>query len=194
VFGDGRIGPAEAVGQFGSELRAIGVAHDRRRHRRRPAEVVAFERLQQLVDVHPGKATDVARVVQVSRRWPHQHQRLEASRVAGTGKHADHRAHGVTDEDHVLELQLATDLQDILRVAIERAVLFAIVGSHIGPASADVIEQHDAEAVLEGRRHEAPHVLIAAETVREQHALVATAGDADVIALGDGHRSSRRAA
>ena len=43
-LGDLGIGAAEAVGQFFAQLRPVGIAHDRRRHRRRPAHVVVGEK------------------------------------------------------------------------------------------------------------------------------------------------------
>jgi hypothetical protein len=46
-----------------------------------------------------------------------------------------------------------------------------------------MIEQHDPEFVLEGGRDEAPHVLIAAEAMREDHGALAVAANLHVIAL-----------
>ena len=51
VLGDVGVGRAEAVGELLAELRLVGRAHDRRRHRARPSEVVAVERVEQAVDV-----------------------------------------------------------------------------------------------------------------------------------------------
>jgi hypothetical protein len=48
-----------------------------------------------------------------------------------------------------------------------------------------VIEQDDAVGLLEGRDDEAPHVLIAAEPVREYHRLFTAAANLNVIALAD---------
>ena len=49
------IGAAEALGELLAELGPVGVAHDHRRHRARPAEVVALERVEQLGDVGLGE-------------------------------------------------------------------------------------------------------------------------------------------
>ena len=73
----------------------------------------------------------------------------------------------------VAQLQLAADLDHIVRVSCQRAVFLRIVGREIGSAGADVIEQDRAEVLLERRRHEPPHVLIAAEPVREHHGALA---------------------
>ena len=59
--GDLRVGAAEARRQLLAELRPLGVAHDHRRHRARPAEVVAVQRLEQLVDVRLAEPADVVR-------------------------------------------------------------------------------------------------------------------------------------
>ena len=65
---DRRVGAAEAVRQLLAELGPVGVAHDHRRHRARPAEVVAVERVEQPVDVLAREAADVVAVVDVARR------------------------------------------------------------------------------------------------------------------------------
>ncbi len=54
--GDLGVGPAEAVRQLLAELRPLGVAHDHGGHRARPAEEVALERVEQLVDVRAAEA------------------------------------------------------------------------------------------------------------------------------------------
>ena len=61
LAGDLRVGAAEAVRQLLPELGPVGVAHDHRGHRARPAEVVAVERVEQLVDVGLAEPADVAR-------------------------------------------------------------------------------------------------------------------------------------
>ena len=81
VPGDLRVGAAEAVGQLLAELRAVRVAHDHRRHRARPAEVVAVERLEQPVDVLAAEAADVVAVVDVAGRGADQDQLGEALRL-----------------------------------------------------------------------------------------------------------------
>ena len=70
-----------------------------------------------------------------------------------------------------------------LRVAVERRVALGIVRGEIGLARADVVEQDDPVVVLERGRDEAPHVLVAAEAVREEHGLGAAAEDLHVVAV-----------
>ena len=169
VPGDLRIGAAEAVGQLVAELRPVGVAHDHRGHRARPAEVVAVQRLQQPVDVLGREPADVLAVVDVARRGTDQHQPAEALRLAIGGEHADHRADRVADEHDVRQVERVADLQDVVGVAAQVAVAVGVEGPEVRPAGADLVEQHDAVGGLEGRRDEPPHVLVAAEAVGEQH-------------------------
>jgi hypothetical protein len=97
----------------------------------------------------------------------------------------------VAHEDDVFELQLLADLQHILGVAVERAVFRPVVSRHVRGARADMVEEHHAEVVLEGRRDEPPHVLITTEAVREQHRFLAATGGPDVVACDDSHGHSR---
>ena len=57
------------------------------------------------------EAADVVGVVDVARRGPDQDQRAEPLGCLVRGEHADHRADRVADEDDVVELQLAADLE-----------------------------------------------------------------------------------
>ena len=50
-LGDFGIGAAEAVGQFLAEFGPVRIAHDRRRHLRRPAHVIGFKKLKKLLDL-----------------------------------------------------------------------------------------------------------------------------------------------
>jgi hypothetical protein len=103
---------------------------------------------------------------------------------------ADHGADGVTHEDRVLEPQFVADLQHVLGIAGERAVLAAVVSRVVGAAGADVIEEHDAVTVLEGGEHPAPHLLVAAEAMREHEWRAALSADRDVVPAQCRHRFS----
>jgi hypothetical protein len=46
-------------------------------------------------------------------------ERLEAVGFLIGGEHADHGAHGVTDEHHVRHIERPADLQDVAGVAVE---------------------------------------------------------------------------
>jgi hypothetical protein len=94
----------------------------------------------------------------------------------------------VPDEHHIGEAQLVADLEHVIGVALQRRIAVAAEGSNIRAAGADVIEEHDSVAVGERGPDVAPHVLIAAESVCEEHGL--SAGEpvlADVVAGGDAH-------
>ncbi|WP_261334157.1 hypothetical protein [Rhizobium leguminosarum] len=50
-----------------------------------------------------------------------------------------------------------------------------------------MIEQHCLEVGLKSRRHEAPHILVAAESMRKDHRTLAIAPDLNMISIDDGH-------
>jgi len=52
-------------------------------------------------------------------------------------------------------------------------------------AGADVVEKHNLEVIFELGRHETPHVLIAAEAVRENHSPVAASTHVDIVSCQD---------
>ena len=109
-----------------------------------------------------------------ARRGGDEHQRGEPRRLPLRCEHRDHRAHRVSDQNDVFEPQLVADLEHVARVALTRAVFVAIVRHRVGAARADVVEEHDSMRVLEGRRHVAPHVLVAAKAMRKQYGPRAT--------------------
>src|SRR5581483_9317850 len=114
-----RIGPAEAVRQLLAELGPVGAAHDHRRELRRPAEIVAVERLEEAFDVLAREAATVALLVDVPRRRPDEHELPEPVGLANGREDADHRAHGMPDEDDVPELELATDVEHVARIPVQ---------------------------------------------------------------------------
>ena len=79
-LGDLRIGAAEAVGQLLAQLGPVRIAHDRRRHLRRPAHVIGFQKLQQLLDLLRAEAADISFIVDVAGRGTDQHQLAEHAR------------------------------------------------------------------------------------------------------------------
>ena len=74
------------------------------------------------------------------------------------------------------------DIEDVVGVSVQPAVAIGVIGSEIGAASADVVEQNNAVIRLECGGDEAPHVLVAAEPMREHHRLGAGTGESHVIA------------
>ena len=87
----------------------------------------------------------------------------------------------------VAQVERVADVEHVLRVAVERRVALGVVRREVGLARADVVEQDDPVVVLERGRDEAPHVLVAAEAVGEQHRLRAARRNADVVAGDNGH-------
>ena len=79
----------------------------------------------------------------------------------------------MADEDDVRQVQLAADRQHVVCIAIERGVCCPVEGRGIGLPMPDMIEEDDLVPVLEGRRDEPPHVLVAAVAVGEDHGLLA---------------------
>ena len=82
-----------------------------------------------------------------------------------------------------LQAELAADLDDVVGISVERCILRRVVGGEIGLPGADMVEQHGPEIRLEGRRDEAPHVLIAAEAMGEDHRRLARPSHLDVVSL-----------
>jgi hypothetical protein len=72
-------------------------------------------------------------------------------------------------EDGVLEGQLVPDFDYVIRITGQRRIFAGVVSREVGAAGADMVEQHNSEVLLELRRYEPPHVLIAAETMGEDH-------------------------
>ena len=91
----------------------------------------------------------------------------------------------MADKHCVLQSQSTTDLHDVVGVAGKRRVLGLVIGRKVGSSRADVVEKHHLEVVFELRRHEAPHVLIAAEAVREDHRPVTASTHVDVVSRQD---------
>src|SRR6476659_3413993 len=91
----------------------------------------------------------------------------------------------MADEDHVMEIEGGDDFQHIASIAVEFAIAFRAVGAEVGLSPANVIEKDDAIMLLEGRRHEPPHVLVAAKSVGEEHRLGGMPENSDVVSSTD---------
>jgi hypothetical protein len=89
----------------------------------------------------------------------------------------------MSDEYRVLQAEFAADFDDVVGIAGQRRILGLVVGLEIRPASADVIENDRHVVFFELRSHEPPHVLVAAEPVREDHGPVAAAPNMHVVSL-----------
>ncbi len=135
------------------------------------------------------EAADVAgrRIVDVARRGRHEHERAESSGRRSAARTPTIGAHGMPDEHDVLERELVADVEDVLRVAVERAVAPGVVGRELRASVPDVVEQHDAVAIVERRVNVPPHVLVAPEAVGEHHRPDAATNDLDVVPFDDAH-------
>ena len=87
----------------------------------------------------------------------------------------------MADEDHRSGREGVEDLEQVVGVAMQAAILGAVVGGQVGAAAADQIEGKGAETILVGRREEAPHGLVAAEAVREYHGCRSGTRDTHVV-------------
>ena len=125
------------AGQLLPQLRAVRVAHDRRRHRARPAEEVALHRLQQLLDVRRAEAADVPVVVDVARRGPDQHQLADRLRRPRGREDADHRADRVARRTpRPASSSARQDLDHVVGVAVSERVALGVVGGEVRPSGA----------------------------------------------------------
>ena len=185
---DLRVGAAEALGQLLAQLGPVGVAHDRRRHRARPAEEVASIDSSSSSMSSRREAAGVALVVDVARRRADEHELAERAGRARGRQHADHRADGVADEDRVARGRAPRRSRRRRRRSRRARRSGRGRRREVRAAGPDVVEEHDAVVGLELRRHEAPHVLVAAETVREDdRAPVGLPADLDMVAGEDVH-------
>jgi hypothetical protein len=95
----------------------------------------------------------------------------------------------MADEDRPFETERRADLYDIVGVAREMGIFVAVVGREVRPAGTDMIEQDNAKLVLEVAGDVAPHILVAAETVREHYRALTGPEDLHIISL-DYHPSA----
>jgi hypothetical protein len=89
----------------------------------------------------------------------------------------------VADEHHVCELQLLQDLEQVVGVPVQRVVFREVVRLEVRPARAHVVEDDHAVVGEERGGDFAPHILVAAESVREDDRRAERiAGDGHVVA------------
>ena len=67
------------------------------------------------------------------------------------------------------KLQFTSDFHEVVGIAVKRSILRRIVGAEIRLSGANMIEENRSELAAELRLDEAPHVLIAAETMGKHH-------------------------
>jgi hypothetical protein len=145
--------------------------------------MIAVQEVEETVDILALEPADVITIVDVARRWTNQHEPLEAVRLLDGGENADHSAHRMADEDSVCQVELATDLQYVLRVAVQGIMPRPIISRGIRLPMTNMVEQNDLVAVRKGRRDEPPHVLVAAISVSEDHRLRTAPGNLNIVSL-----------
>jgi hypothetical protein len=162
-------------------------AHDHRRHAARPAQVVLVHGCRSGRRCPRGEAADVVAIVDVAgrgadhdlgrkalrrlRSWPAcRWWRRPNARPETTGPGPRRRGSRAGRRHGRAGWRIV-----------------AVVGRQVGLAAADQVVGEHAEAVFVDGREEAPHGLVAAETVDEHHGGRAFAGDADLVADLYGH-------
>ena len=83
MVGDRRVQPAEAALQFSRQLRRLRIAHQQRGERRSPGDLIAFQQIEEFLDVRQFKPAPVVSVVDKTRRGTHHDERFEEVRLAG---------------------------------------------------------------------------------------------------------------
>lgn len=79
------------------------------------------------------------------------------------------------DKNGIPEPQNVADFHEIRSIARQGCVLLGTICSEIGSAGAHMIEQDDFEAIFKLGSYEASHLLVASETVSENHGRAALA-------------------
>ena len=103
----------------------------------------------------------------------------------------------MADEDHRPAADGVDQLDHVVGIALQAGVLAVVVGRQVRMPGADQVEQYHAVITREAGRQLAPHVLVAAEAVREhqrRRAAGRVAADVDVVALQGIHGARRVAA
>src|SRR3954453_8641945 len=95
----------------------------------------------------------------------------------------------MSNEHPVADIQLMTELYDIVGIAIKRRMSAGLIGGKIRFAGANMIEQDDPEILLESGSYEPPHILVATKSVREYHGALPGARYVRVMALRKYHRA-----
>lgn len=93
----------------------------------------------------------------------------------------------MADENTVPNIQFFRDQDQVIGKAFQAGVTGGIIAAQIGPPGAHEIKQDDLERILEGRSHEAPHVLVTAEAMGENHRARARAADFYIVTRTGGH-------
>jgi len=151
VFRYLRICAAKAVGKLGGEFGTIWILHDDRGHGLSPTERIAIEKVQQAIDISFCEASDIIAIVDVARGGADENELFKKGRRCDGCQESDHSAHRVADKNDAFEFEFAAYLQNVLRIALERAVFNWIEESRIRVSKSDEIEKNDFVVVLKSR-------------------------------------------
>ena len=85
MFGDLRVGAAEALGKLGRQFRPFFVLHDDGRHSSGPPEVILVEGLEESVDVGSGKPAHVIILVDIAGGRAYEYEALKGCGLLNGG-------------------------------------------------------------------------------------------------------------
>ena len=91
----------------------------------------------------------------------------------------------MADEDSVLKLECAADLDHVIGISVEARITLARISRGVRLPVTEIVEQHDAKVRLEVARYRLPHRLVAAEPVGKHHGALARAGEVHIVAADD---------
>src|ERR1700722_2407980 len=123
MFGYLGIGAAKTISEFRRKFWSVGITHDYGRHSGRPPKVISIEKVAQALDIVLAKAPAIVAIVEVTRRRAYQDEPVEEVRLADSGQTPDHRAHRMSHEQNVFQVQLGANFQEIRRISIQRPIL-----------------------------------------------------------------------
>ena len=98
----------------------------------------------------------------------------------------------MADEDDRRSVDCFDDLKNVIRIAAQRCVFFAAVLGQVRFSGTNVVEQNNPVVFHKSGGQKAPHDLVAAVTVDEQHRLATVSDDVDVVSLEDRHGEAQR--
>ena len=165
LLGDVRLGAAEALGERLAQVRLRRGAHDHRGHGAGPAQVVAVEGVEQVVDVVALETADIFLGIDIAWRWANHHVCGNAAREETVGEGADHRADRVAHQNHRALGVGVDNLVQVMGIAIQAAVFGFVERTQVRQAGADQVIQHHAKAFEKVRCQGIPHGLVATKAV-----------------------------
>ena len=115
--------------------------------------------------------------------------RIEEVRCLDVRNGSNHRADRVTYEYDAAGSKFLDHFDRVISVTLQRSVPLPIVGPKVRTTGPGKVLQHGALSFGEVRRQQAPHRLLTAESMHENHRRRTLAKNGHVVTLGDAHRS-----